>query len=692
MLRIDGPGEALVLALFSLLCLLIGIALRRFHRTLLSERSRRIEAEQTLTRTGALEALSRALSKAQTSPEVAYACLSELLPAAGVASGAVAVISEDGSQLGVVQAMGYDGSESAAHYTVALASRTVLTEVVRRQKTLAFTSREQRSAALGDLALDPVLAEAEAAMILPILTSGRAIGAIVLAQPNAVSPDWEHELPIGAVNRIAPALYRAKQFERAERARADSDAYRIQADVEIRERERAEAALRESEARYRGLAARTTRLYTLSAGLSEAVTLDAVTRVIVRQGKVVVGASAGSVALLGDDAQFETLYAEEYPRELVEASHRFPAEAGFCATAAVHTRRPVFIGSFAEWQQQYPRSASMAADGGFASVAALPLLIEGSPIGVLSFHFTAPVNFDDDYRALLTSVAHHAAQAIDRARLYEGAQRARADAEAANRSKDDFLSIVSHELRTPLSAVLGWATMLRGHVLDETRRSGAIEAIHRNATRQARLIDELLDVSRIVAGRAPLDLQEVDLGVNVRGAVETIMPLAETKGLHVDVSDVPDVLVVADPHRLEQVFVNLLGNAVKFTPAGGTITIDVTKSERSVDVRVQDTGRGIDAGFLPHVFERFRQADGTVTRTIGGLGLGLFIARRLVDAHGGHIQVESEGENRGATFTVSLPLADGRVALARTTAEAAPALLGESADADAAQAERAAAG
>jgi signal transduction histidine kinase len=692
MLPIDGPGEVLVLALLFLLCLLIVLALRRFRATLLGERSRRIEAEQTLTRTGALEALSRALSKAQTPAEVTYASLSELLPAAGMAAGAIAAVSDDGSQLGVVQAMGYADSESAAHYTVALASKTVLTEVIRRQKTLAFTSRRQRSAALPDLTLDPILDEVEAAMVLPLLVSGRAIGVIVLSQPQAVPPNWgEHELLIGAVNRIAPALHRSKQFERAERARADSEAYRIQADIEIRERERAEAALRESEARYRGLAARTTRLYTLSAGLSESVTLDAVTQVIVRQGKVVVGAAAGSVTLLGDDAQFETLYAEEYPRELAEASHRFPAEPGFCATAAVDTRRPVFIGSFAEWQQQYPRSASMAADGGFASVAALPLLVEGSPIGVLSFHFTAPVNFDDEYRALLTSVAHHAAQAIDRARLYEGAQRARADAEAANRSKDDFLSIVSHELRTPLSAVLGWATMLRGHVLDETRRSGAIEAIHRNATRQARLIDELLDVSRIVAGRAPLDLQEIDLGVNVRGAVETIMPLAETKGLRVDVSDIPDVLVVADPHRLEQVFVNLLGNAVKFTPAGGTVTIEVTRSERSVDVRVQDTGRGIDATFLPHVFERFRQADGTVTRTVGGLGLGLFIARRLVDAHGGHIRVESEGENRGATFTVSLPLADSRSVLPRPPAENRPVLLIEPPGADV-QTERAVTG
>ena len=543
MFPIDGRREAMILALLFVLSLLIGIAFRRFRASLLEERGRRVDAEQALTRTSALEALSRALSKAQTPAEVTYACLSELLPAAGVAAGAVATVTDDGQELAVAQSMGFADPESAARYSVSLTSRTLLTEVVRRQTTLAYTSRADRMTAFTGLALDAILEEAESAMVLPLLVSGRVIGVIVLAQPQAVSAEWhEHELLIGAVNRVAPALHRARQFAHAERARADSEAYRIQADIEIRERERAEAALRESEVRYRGLAARTTRLYTLSAGLSESVTLDAVTQVIVRQGKVVVGASAGSVTLLNDDGQFETLYAEEYPLELAGESQRFPAEPGFCATAAVDTRRPVFINSFADWQHQYPRSASMAADGGFASVAALPLLVEGSAIGVLSFYFTAPVNFDEEYRALLTSVAHHAAQAIDRARLYEGAQRARADAEAANRSKDDFLSIVSHELRTPLSAVLGWATMLRGHALDETRRLAAIEAIHRNATRQARLIDELLDVSRIVAGRAPLDLQEIDLGVNVRGAVETIMPLAETKGLHVNVSDMPDVL------------------------------------------------------------------------------------------------------------------------------------------------------
>jgi K+-sensing histidine kinase KdpD len=248
------------------------------------------------------------------------------------------VVSDDGNQLTVVQAMGYP--ETSEHRAVALSSKSVLADVARRQKTVAFTSRAERSAAIADLTLDPILENAESGIIMPLLVSGRTIGVIVLSQPQAVPSNWdEHELLVGAVNRTAPALHRAQRFERAERARADSEAYRIQADIEIRERERAEAALRESEARYRGLAARTTRLYTLSAGLSEAVTLDAVTQVIVRQGKVVVGASAGSVTLLGADSQFETLYAEEYPRELVEASQRFPAESGFCATAAVDTRR-----------------------------------------------------------------------------------------------------------------------------------------------------------------------------------------------------------------------------------------------------------------------------------------------------------------------------------------------------------------
>jgi signal transduction histidine kinase len=391
--------------------------------------------------------------------------------------------------------------------------------------------------------------------------------------------------------------------------------------------------------------------------LSEAVTLDAVAKVIVRRGKGVVGASAGSVALLVEGgAQCETLYAEEYAHQPVEARHLFPLERGLCATDAIETRSPVFVSSFADWQERYPRSAAIAADDGFVSAAALPLAVEDAAIGVLTFHFMAPVNFDDEYTALLVSIAHHCAQAVDRARLYESAQRARADAETANRLKDDFLSTVSHELRTPLTAVLGWASMLRKGSLDTAGTLRAIEAICNNATRQARLIDELLDVSQIVAGRASLDLEELDLRESIRGAVEAVLPLAEAKNLDVRLGVQPSVPVTADARRLEQILVNLLSNAVKFTAPGGWVAVDVEVSEQQAEVRVTDNGSGIDPGFLPHVFDRFRQAEGVPARSTCGLGLGLFIARQLVEAQGGSIRAESAGLGRGASFSVSLPV------------------------------------
>jgi len=387
----------------------------------------------------------------------------------------------------------------------------------------------------------------------------------------------------------------------------------------------------------------------------------------------VVGAAAGSVAILTDDGkEFESLYAEEYPPG-EQRENRFAAEPGLCATAAVKSHEPIFIGSFAEWQERYPRSASIAADGGYASAATLPLLSERRAIGVVSFYFTAPVNFDDEFKALLSSIAQHCAQALERAHLYEAADRARADAEAANRSKDDFLSTISHELRTPLNAILGWAAMLRGGAIDAAKTHRALEAIFNNATRQGRLIEELLDVSRIVAGRAVLDMEEVDLGENLRGAVEAMMPLAASKGIELRFEPPAGAFVLGDPRRLEQVFLNLLSNAVKFTPPGGCVAIDTSRTNGCLEVRVSDTGAGIEPAFLPHVFDRFRQGDTTTTRSVGGLGLGLFIARHLIEAQEGTIRVESEGINRGATFTVALKAVDAARASAGS-ATAAPAI------------------
>jgi signal transduction histidine kinase/CheY-like chemotaxis protein len=284
----------------------------------------------------------------------------------------------------------------------------------------------------------------------------------------------------------------------------------------------------------------------------------------------------------------------------------------------------------------------------------LPLLVEGATLGVLEFHFSVPVNFDGEYQALLVSVAQDCTQAIDRARLYESAQAARKDAETANRLKDDFLSMVSHELRTPLNVVVGWSSLLRDRALGPEIAARAVNAIHENAMRQARLIDDLLDVSRMASGQPAMELNDVHLSSLVAGVVDTIMPTATINGIAVTVRSVPAAVIPGDRRRLEQVFFNLLSNALKFTPTGGEITLDAARSNGTVEVRVSDNGVGIDPELLPHVFDRFWQADSTRIRSHGGLGLGLTIARQLVEAHGGTISVESGGRNRGTTFAVRL--------------------------------------
>ena len=667
-LWISDPIDALVLALFVLAGVVVSLTTRNLHRQAGLERKVRTETARELGHTTSLQELTGALLRAEGERGVIHVGLTELLHWFAAAAGAVVLADDDGPRYEVAHAIGYTDPLRIPPEHLSSGSRSPVTEAIRCRELIVIESRAAGDARFADLAADRVFAAHEAAAVLPLLIASRAIGVVILSFEAArpFDPD-ERRFMLNASRHIAQALLRARTSDRAEQARAEGQAFRVRAGAELRERQKAEEALRESEAKYRALAARTDRLYALSTGLSEAITLDAVAKVIVRQGKVVVGASTGSVALFIESGkQFEILYDEENTRG--DGSRRSAAEPGSCSTTAATTRAPVYVSSFAEWQRQYPRSAALAADGGYASAAVLPLSAEGAVLGVLSFHFTAPVNFVEEYRALLESVAQHCAQALDRARLYEETERARAEAESANRSKDEFLSTVSHELRTPLNAMLGWAAMLRSGSLEPTRTARALEAIFNNATRQAHLIEELLDVSRIVAGRASIDLQEFDLAESLRGAAEAIMPLAEGQGVELRVEPAPAVAVMADPRRLEQVFLNLLTNALKFTPAGGRIVVDISVADASVDVRVADTGRGIDPEFLPHVFERFRQADSTTARRVGGLGLGLFIAHHLVEAQGGTIRALSEGVGRGATVVVSLPIARALGETRRTAA------------------------
>jgi signal transduction histidine kinase len=240
-------------------------------------------------------------------------------------------------------------------------------------------------------------------------------------------------------------------------------------------------------------------------------------------------------------------------------------------------------------------------------------------------------------------------------------------AERANRLKDEFLATVSHELRTPLTSIVGWAEMLRNRRLDPVTTLRAVEVIGRNARIQVQIIDDLLDVSRIITGKLRLSVQPVDLGTIIIAAVDGLRPAAEAKEIRLQLQlDSPTGQVSGDPDRLQQVAWNLISNAIKFTPKGGRVIVRLDHVESNVEVRVSDTGLGIAAEFLPHVFDRFRQADATPTRAFGGLGLGLTIVRQLVELHGGTVRAYSEGEGLGASFTVSLPLMALRRAVSDT--------------------------
>jgi PAS domain S-box-containing protein len=245
----------------------------------------------------------------------------------------------------------------------------------------------------------------------------------------------------------------------------------------------------------------------------------------------------------------------------------------------------------------------------------------------------------------------------ERDRLLAREQEARAQAEEANRAKDMFLAVVSHELRTPLSPILAWSRMLRSGMLDAEKASQALETIERNVLAQAQLIDDLLDVSRIVAGKLRLAIRATELDAVIQAAVDVVKPAADAKGIRVETQLDPEIGTIAgDPDRLQQVVWNLLSNAIKFTPEGGRVRLILQRVDSHVEIAVIDNGQGFPPSLSEHLFARFQQADSTTTRRHGGLGLGLAIVRHIIELHGGTVRAESAGEGKGATFVVELPL------------------------------------
>ena len=306
------------------------------------------------------------------------------------------------------------------------------------------------------------------------------------------------------------------------------------------------------------------------------------------------------------------------------------------------------------------------------SYLAVPVISSsGDVLGGLFFGHPDAGAFNERAEMLVVGLAAQAAIAMDNASLFQAAKHARIEAERAaaenenlyrkaedsSRLKDEFLATISHELRTPLTSILGWSRMLRSHQLSDEDYAKALETIERNAHSQAQLIDDLLDVSRIITGKLRMDVRPANPSDFIDAAIEALKPAAVAKGVRIQkIMDTGVVSVPGDPVRLQQVVWNLLSNAIKFTPRGGRVQVRLQRVNSHIEIVISDTGQGIPADFLPFVFDRFRQADQRTSRQHGGMGLGLSIVRHLVELHGGSVKAESAGEGQGASFTVQLPL------------------------------------
>jgi CheY-like chemotaxis protein len=393
------------------------------------------------------------------------------------------------------------------------------------------------------------------------------------------------------------------------------------------------------------------RLTEASLAINSALSPEEMLRVLTSLARDILGAHQAVALMLGEGKGGS-------PESAVSLSARYD-EAGERAVLRDSAALPAFLAQVhrtvrvtrGDRESVSPWRSLLASDrpARLGWMAAPLSTREGRPIGLLHILDKRDGDFTDEDEAILTQLAQMTSVAIENI--------LNAEAREANRVKDEFLTTLSHELRTPLSAILGWTRTLRDGAGEPEKLEHGLEVIERNVRAQAKLIDDLLDVSRIITGKLRLSVRTAALGPIVEAAMDSMRPAAEAKDIKIQLERAPggDDTVVGDPDRLQQVVWNLVSNAIKFTPRGGKVRVSLAETASGLEISVADTGRGISREFLPRVFERFRQADSTTTRTHGGLGIGLAIARHLVELHGGTITAESDGTNRGARFIVHLP-------------------------------------
>jgi K+-sensing histidine kinase KdpD len=408
-------------------------------------------------------------------------------------------------------------------------------------------------------------------------------------------------------------------------------------------------------------AARMSQMLSFTTVLAEAITQEDVADAALKAAIAIVGAAAGGIGVLSADPdRLRRLAIRGYPPEIADATRDLTVDALGPIGDTARTGEAIWLESHADLIARYPDLAAISQRAGYGATISVPLMLAGRIIGVMSLRFAESRPFDADDRDLILAIAGQCAQALERARLFDAEREARDQAEKAVRTRDEFLSIASHELKTPVAALKGSAQLLlrrlnRGS-LDQERLTRSLEVINETADRLTALTTDLLDVSRLGTGQTDQAMQEFDLVDLVTDAVErTGYQLDGDHRMILSVHAQP-LVITADANRLDQVITNLLENAIKYSPEGGEVVVTVRRQQTSAEVSVRDQGIGLPPGAEESIFEPFGRAANAVDSNVPGIGLGLHIARTIINRHGGQIEVVSEGEGQGATFRVLLPL------------------------------------
>ncbi len=570
-----------------------------------------------------LQAITASFARALKPRDIAEIIVQQGTAVLGAPSGGIWLLAEGTKTLELVRSTGFTSTDLERYSRLDVDSPVAVARCHRNRAEVWIESRSEYARDYPEAAAPSAEAIELAVVCLPLQVENRCFGAfsMMFNRSRQFTRD-ERTFLVTVAHHAAQALDRARLFEEAERVQAS-----------LRFLSEASGALASS--------------------LDYDETLAAVARLAVPWM-----ADWASIDMLRADGTFRRIAIAHADPEKValgwELSRRQPATARDSSGpgSVVRTgRAEVFEeipDSLLAQAVPDPQVLRIIRDLGLVSSMCVPLSVGGRAVGAITFVAAeSQRHFRASDVALAEELARRASMALDNARAYREAQ-------DANRLKDEFLATMSHELRTPLNAILGWSAMLRTKPGVDVKK--AIDTIERNARAQVRLIDEVLDISRIMNGKLRLDLQSVDLASVLRASIDVVAPSALAKGITLDVAVVDPCPFYGDGGRLQQVFWNLLSNAIKFTPKGGRVEARLARSGSQVELTVVDNGRGIRADFLPVMFQRFRQADSSTTRTEGGLGIGLAIVGHLAELHGGTVSAHSAGEGLGATFTLRLPI------------------------------------